>query len=1010
MAANCPATEEKRVLCDDADDAQAERQAKLSPRRELRPDEQHGARPSLNPKADGRPRGRHSVGAGEAAAMAATAAKLKICMNSVQELKEGFRSVRRDHVLRAEMRREQQAQTRLEQHQEDIELRRSLVSTFSSRKLSRLKKKMATRHENSIQTALRSYEQNKKFLELPKQDQLKQILWRRGVSARELKKYLDEELEQEGACIGLVVAVLMMVFFCLGMFSHMRMEEAHSEDHAVNFDVHDNTNFDFIGSIPFENGRVGLKDITNVNTIPEFWSWMNLGVVPRLLPEEGGWETAEPRQNAALMCSTYRGALAAWEHYGDGALDYTTDTTGIYVNMNFDSGCPEEETAQPSWPEGFLGPEGQQAHPYLYYHAIVGGIRMQQVFTQVTECPDQTFYQRLFSGKCVPAWEPDYRLEPEPAQAIFSNGETFSRKVFLKTHTSQPDLREQLRKLEDQAWLSPQTAKVEIIYTTYNPMLNSLTVTFLNMFLNRAGHMHKVIEPMTIFLQPYEFWYDTIWEVLWLLLLAKLVIDEIRDIYDHIKHNRVCWTGLKKYVSVGNLIDWLNIVHSLVICGLWGLYNIQIWNLNAMLRTADVTVQGSWRTDEERNDFYDQSIAVCSRQYYLRRVAAAYPLVVIFKFLKVCSYSPRLALMTDTLSKASVDIFHFAVVFFTVFIIYTISAIFLFGEEVLSFSTPPRAIDSTFKIVMGHFDFQELIRIGRTEAFVWFLSFTLLVNLIMLNMLLAIIMDVYTEVKSSLSQDAETLWSQMYQVLERKWDVYYRRTRVSLKTIRSTLGLRGDFEGNNDTDPSPDELDFIRYVAMSPVDEDEDEVTMLEFAVNLRIDDDSLEFEKLGCDLFVKSVSESGADCAVRLKDDSTQYDRTSDEAKFEPCYEGWQVTRVTAEHDLEVTDAQDMLDVIHQHRTMRQSVIITINKTPETIDDGHDIEGLTNVLKSLKLTTAQAKIVIEEAARHAEESLKDGASISDTNTRIAKISDILEEVKALARDNLFLAQPHLVS
>ncbi|CAK0789236.1 unnamed protein product [Prorocentrum cordatum] len=118
--------------------------------------------------------------------------------------------------------------------------------------------------------------------------------------------------------------------------------------------------------------------------------------------------------------------------------------------------------------------------------------------------------------------------------------------------------------------------------------------------------------------------------------------------------------------------------------------------------------------------------------------------------------------MTETLSKASVDIFHFAVVFFTVFLIYTISGMLLFGQELLMFSTTERALDATFKIVMGDFDWEEMRRIGRLEAWIWFVTFMLLVNLIMLNMLIAIIMDVYAEVKSSLPADADTLWSHGY--------------------------------------------------------------------------------------------------------------------------------------------------------------------------------------------------------------------------------------------------------
>jgi len=263
-------------------------------------------------------------------------------------------------------------------------------------------------------------------------------------------------------------------------------------------------------------------------------------------------------------------------------------------------------------------------------------------------------------------------------------------------------------------------------------------------------------------------------------------------------------------------------------------------------------------------------------------------------------------------------------------------------------------------------------------------------------------------VKSSLPPDADTLWSQLHEVIGRKWDVHYRGTRVSLRKIRKHLGLGGGGECEDGAGTSRHDLDIVRFVAMVPEAEDGDEATTLDFAINFRLDSDSLEFEQLGGDLFLKSVGESGARCAVRLKEDSTEYDRAADAAKLEPCYEGYQVTQVTYEDDLKETDAQGMLDVIHRHMKTRQSLEITIKKIPQKIEDAHDIEGLTNVLKDVKLTTDQAKIVLEAALRHAEESLNDGGSISDTNNRIAKISRTLDEVKALSKENLILAQPHL--
>jgi len=77
--------------------------------------------------------------------------------------------------------------------------------------------------------------------------------------------------------------------------------------------------------------------------------------------------------------------------------------------------------------------------------------------------------------------------------------------------------------------------------------------------------------------------------------------------------------------------------------------------------------------------------------------------------------------------------------------------------------------------------------VGREEALAWFLTFQVLVTLVMLNMLLAIIMDVYTEVKGNIGNDAETLVSQSHEIFVR-WKNKKRGLRLDLAEVLNHLG------------------------------------------------------------------------------------------------------------------------------------------------------------------------------------------------------------------------------
>merc|ERR1712100_470532 len=90
----------------------------------------------------------------------------------------------------------------------------------------------------------------------------------------------------------------------------------------------------------------------------------------------------------------------------------------------------------------------------------------------------------------------------------------------------------------------------------------------------------------------------------------------------------------------------------------------------------------------------------------------------------------------------------------------------LFGREMQEFSTFGRAFLSCFIVLLGDFDVDSLYTSGHAMALIWFLTFQILTVMIMLNMLLAIIMDTYSEVKGSLSLK-KTVWAQSYIMFQR---------------------------------------------------------------------------------------------------------------------------------------------------------------------------------------------------------------------------------------------------
>merc|ERR1712056_60813 len=75
---------------------------------------------------------------------------------------------------------------------------------------------------------------------------------------------------------------------------------------------------------------------------------------------------------------------------------------------------------------------------------------------------------------------------------------------------------------------------------------------------------------------------------------------------------------------------------------------------------------------------------------------------------------------------------------------------------------------------------------GRFPAGVWFTTLMVLVNMVMLNMLLAIIVDVYSGIKDGMDDNAETIWSQSYEILGR-WRDKRKGSTLPLDAILNQL-------------------------------------------------------------------------------------------------------------------------------------------------------------------------------------------------------------------------------
>jgi len=237
--------------------------------------------------------------------------------------------------------------------------------------------------------------------------------------------------------------------------------------------------------------------------------------------------------------------------------------------------------------------------------------------------------------------------------------------------------------------------------------------------------------------------------------------------------------GFWGYMGVWNMVDWVNILIGYASIFVWILccQAMNAQSLHSLLRQEDdkmVLNSGIMGLHESALEkLLEDLMTISSLMNYLRLMLAINVIAIMMKFFKAFQANPRLQLVTNTMVKAASDIVHFGVVFLSVFVGFAITGHILLGNDIVQFRSFSASIDTCFIVLMGEFEWYA----SASESDVppgsglpyflmasWFWLYMIFVLMILLNMLLAIILDHYTELvmQIKLDVDVKALWTQTY--------------------------------------------------------------------------------------------------------------------------------------------------------------------------------------------------------------------------------------------------------
>ncbi|OXB56851.1 hypothetical protein ASZ78_004734 [Callipepla squamata] len=381
---------------------------------------------------------------------------------------------------------------------------------------------------------------------------------------------------------------------------------------------------------------------------------------------------------------------------------------------------------------------------YIYYeNLLLGAAQIRQLKVRNNTCSIYSYFQPFFDS-CY-SWY-SYRAEDKSDFGLKNGSEwryvsasSFSPWYwgyvgfyrsggFIVTlPKSKQESLEKLAFLRKNGWITRGTRAVFIDFSTFNANINLFCIVRLVVEFPATGGALTSSQMHSVKLLRYISYYDYFLascEVAFCLFIFTFIIQEAIEI-KRLK--------MEYFRSAWNWLDMLLILVSILAIG-FNIYRTMEVSLlmEELLSNAyvypDFYFLAFWQV------IYDEMIAVNVFFAWLK----------IFKYM---SFSSTLTQLSATLSRCAKDIIGFAITFFIIFFAYAQFSHLVFGSQVDDFSTFQNCIFSQFRIMLGDFNFESL-EVNSILGPIYYISFVFLVFFILLNVLLAIINDTYSEVRA----------------------------------------------------------------------------------------------------------------------------------------------------------------------------------------------------------------------------------------------------------------------
>lgn len=179
-------------------------------------------------------------------------------------------------------------------------------------------------------------------------------------------------------------------------------------------------------------------------------------------------------------------------------------------------------------------------------------------------------------------------------------------------------------------------------------------------------------------------------------------------------------------------------------------------------------IASSFRDDFKQpyyHDYINDFSEIVQYQESLRVWLAFTLLLSYLRLLQFFNFSKKLSMLTDSLRSASLDVAFFIAMFCSILFSYSLMGYLLLGHYYDEFVTLRRSFVSCYTFLLGEFNLKSITSVDESLGLLFFISFSIIFNFLLINMFIAIIVGHYRLIQADYTRQKRGFFAEVLLIL-----------------------------------------------------------------------------------------------------------------------------------------------------------------------------------------------------------------------------------------------------